>query len=150
MSHLVRAKVGKDVVCGPFANLRPGTDLGDGVKVGNFVEVKNSALHENVSASHLSYIGDAEVGANTNIGAGVITCNYDGFQKSRTTIGSDAFVGSNSTLVAPLEIGDGSIVAAGSTITHNVPVESGAFGRARQETKEGWAKKWREKRRSQS
>lgn len=149
MSHLVRARLGKRVICGPFANLRPGADLADDVKVGNFVEVKNAILHENVSASHLSYIGDSEVGADTNIGAGVITCNYDGFEKHRTTIGRDVFVGSNATLVAPLEIQDGSMVAAGSTITSNVPEDAGAFGRARQETKEGWAKKWREKRRSQ-
>jgi bifunctional UDP-N-acetylglucosamine pyrophosphorylase/glucosamine-1-phosphate N-acetyltransferase len=147
MSHAVRATLGDNVHCGPFANLRPGAILGDGVKVGNFVEIKNSVLETNVSASHLTYIGDADVGAETNIGAGTITCNYDGFTKSRTTIGRNVFVGSNATLVAPVTLGDGTMVAAGSTITRDVPENAGAFGRARQETKEGWAEKWRDKRR---
>jgi bifunctional UDP-N-acetylglucosamine pyrophosphorylase/glucosamine-1-phosphate N-acetyltransferase len=149
MSHVVRAKIGSGSKCGPFANLRPGATLGSGVKIGNFVEVKNANLGTGVSVSHLSYLGDADVGEATNIGAGVITCNYDGFVKSRTTIGKNAFIGSNSTLVAPVEVGDDAIIAAGSTITEDVPTESGAFGRARQETKPGWAARWREKRRSQ-
>ncbi|HWD39591.1 MAG TPA: bifunctional UDP-N-acetylglucosamine diphosphorylase/glucosamine-1-phosphate N-acetyltransferase GlmU [Fimbriimonas sp.] len=149
MSHLVRSTLGNEVKCGPFANLRPGTVLKDRVKIGNFVEVKNSSVGQETSISHLSYIGDAELGAETNIGAGTITCNYDGFVKSKTTIGDGVFVGSNSTLVAPITLEDGSFVAAGSTVTHSVPADGAAFGRARQETKEGWAEKWREKKRSQ-
>ncbi len=150
MSHVYRASVGAGSKCGPFANLRPGAKLGDRVKVGNFVEVKNSDLADGVAASHLAYLGDSSFGENTNVGAGVITCNYDGFEKFRTTVGKNAFIGSNSTLVAPVEIGDEAMIAAGSTITQEVPAEAGAFGRARQETKPGWAARWREKRRTKA
>ena len=135
--------------CGPFSNLRPGARLAREVKIGNFVEVKNSDLGAGVSASHLTYIGDASVGEGTNVGAGTITCNYDGFAKHRTEIGKGAFIGSNSTLVAPLKIGDGAMVAAGSTVTHDVPAEAMAIGRSRQETKELWAKSWRKRRTAQ-
>lgn len=145
MSHLDQADMGEGSRCGPFANLRPGTVLEREVKVGNFVEVKNSLVRAGVSASHLTYIGDAEVGARTNIGAGVITCNYDGHEKHRTVIGADCFVGSNSTLVAPLAIGEGSMVAAGSVVTSDVPDGALAIGRGRQENKEGWFKAWRQK-----
>lgn len=145
MSRLSEAKLGDKIKVGPFANLRPGAILKDQVKVGNFVEVKKSVLDESVAVSHLSYIGDATVGARTNIGAGTITCNYDGFRKHRTTIGTDAFIGSNSTLVAPVTIGDGAMTAAGSVITHEVQEGSLGVGRARQEVKQGWAKLWREK-----
>src|SRR6202011_3000325 len=107
--------------------------------------VKNATFGEGSAANHLSYIGDATVGVRTNIGAGTITCNYDGFTKSRTTIGDGVFVGSNSTLVAPITLSNGVIIAAGSVITHDVSEDSGAFGRARQENKEGWAAQWRKK-----
>jgi bifunctional UDP-N-acetylglucosamine pyrophosphorylase/glucosamine-1-phosphate N-acetyltransferase len=138
-----RARVGSNVAIGPFAHLRPKADLGDGVKIGNFVEVKNSKLEPGAKVSHLSYIGDASVGADTNVGAGTITCNYDGFFKSRTEIGANVFVGSNSTLVAPVTIGDDAIIAAGSVITQDIPADAMAFGRARQETKDGRATNWR-------
>lgn len=135
---------------GPFAHLRGGSKVGKEARIGNFVELKNAALGEKVAAAHLSYLGDASVGARTNVGAGSITCNYDGFKKSRTVIGADVFVGSQSTLVAPLNLGDGAIIAAGSTITEDVPAGAGAFGRARQVTKESWATAWREKRKAQA
>ena len=148
LSNAASAVIGSDVKIGPFANIRPKSILEAGVRIGNFVEVNRSTLHEGVKASHLTYIGDSEIGNETNIGAGTITCNFDGFVKSRTQIGSDAFIGSNSTLVAPVTIGDGVIVAAGSVITQDIPAQSGAFGRARQENKVGWAAKWREKKRN--
>lgn len=143
MSHLSRATLLTGARCGPFANLRPGAVLGPRVKVGNFVEVKNAVLEEGVAVSHLSYIGDGSVGADTNIGAGTIFCNYDGFAKHRTEIGSGAFIGSNSTLVAPVTIGNGAMIAAGSVITRDVPDQALAVGRSRQETKEEWAQRWR-------
>ncbi len=145
MSHLRKAVMRKGSRCGPFANLRPGAEIGEGAKIGNFVEIKNADLGERASVSHLTYIGDASVGAGANIGAGTITCNYDGFGKSRTQIGENAFVGSNSTLVAPVTIGDNAFVAAGSVITKDVPAEALAVGRARQEVKEGWVAKWRKR-----
>jgi bifunctional UDP-N-acetylglucosamine pyrophosphorylase/glucosamine-1-phosphate N-acetyltransferase len=145
MSHLRGATLGEGVKCGPFANIRPDSVLDDHVKVGNYVEVKNSHLGADVSVGHLAYVGDAEVGENTNIGAGAVTCNYDGHTKHRTTIGSEVFIGSNTTLIAPVKIEHGAIVAAGSTITSDVPAAAGAFGRARQENKPGWAAKWRMK-----
>jgi bifunctional UDP-N-acetylglucosamine pyrophosphorylase/glucosamine-1-phosphate N-acetyltransferase len=124
--------------------LRPGTRLHRGVKVGNFVEIKNAEVEENAKVPHLSYVGDASIGAASNIGAGTITCNYDGKKKHRTEIGRGVFVGSNSTLVAPLNLGDGCFIAAGSVITKDVPPDALAFGRARQEIKADWAKRWRE------
>lgn len=145
MSHLRKAVMRRGSRCGPFANLRPGSEIGAKAKIGNFVEIKNAELGESASVSHLSYIGDAGVGARTNIGAGTITCNYDGFEKNRTTIGEDCFVGSNSTLIAPVTIGDNAFVAAGSVITADVPAEALALGRARQEIKEGWVSRWRKK-----
>ena len=132
--------VGKSSTVGPFAQLRPGTELGKETKIGNFVEVKKSVLKDGAKVSHLSYIGDAEVGARTNIGCGSITVNYDGINKFQTKIGDDAFIGCNSNLVAPVEVGEGAFIAAGSTITDNVPDESLALGRARQTTKEGYYK----------
>jgi bifunctional UDP-N-acetylglucosamine pyrophosphorylase/glucosamine-1-phosphate N-acetyltransferase len=143
MSHLNRSTMEKHSRCGPFANLRPGAVLGVGAKVGNFVEVKNATLEKGVSVSHLSYIGDGHVGAGSNIGAGTIFCNYDGFRKHRTVIGTNAFIGSNSTLVAPVTIGDGVMVAAGSVITQSVDDGALAIGRARQENKAEWATHWR-------
>ena len=124
--------VGNGCKVGPFAQLRGKAVLGDKCKIGNFVEVKNGKLAENVSASHLAYLGDTEIGTKTNIGAGTITCNYDGFTKSKTIIGADAFIGSNSTLVAPVTIGDGALTAAGSVITQDVPAEAIAIARERQ------------------
>jgi bifunctional UDP-N-acetylglucosamine pyrophosphorylase/glucosamine-1-phosphate N-acetyltransferase len=124
---------------GPFAHLRPGSEIGEDAHVGNFVETKKARLGKGAKANHLAYIGDAEVGEGSNIGAGVITCNYDGVNKHRTTIGKDVFVGSDSTLVAPITLEDGAYIGAGSCITRDVPEGALAVGRARQITKEGWA-----------
>ena len=142
-SHLVGAHVGKNALVGPFARLRPGTRLGEGVHIGNFVEVKEAAVAAGAKANHLSYIGDASVGAKTNIGAGTITCNYDGAAKHRTEIGKDVFIGSNSALVAPVKIGAGAYVGSGSVITEDVPAQSLALGRGRQVVKKGWASRLR-------
>lgn len=144
-SQLNRAVLHDDVRCGPYANLRPKAVLGKGAKVGNFVEVKAATLGEKAAASHLAYIGDGEVGDGANIGAGTIFCNYDGYNKSRTVVGGGAFVGSNSTLVAPVNIGEGAFVAAGSVITSDVPADALAIGRGRQEVKPEWALKWRQR-----
>ncbi|WP_375668376.1 MULTISPECIES: bifunctional UDP-N-acetylglucosamine diphosphorylase/glucosamine-1-phosphate N-acetyltransferase GlmU [unclassified Bartonella] len=144
-SYLEGAVVGRDAQIGPYARLRPGTELAKSVKIGNFCEVKQAKVGESSKINHLSYIGDAEIGAHTNIGAGTITCNYDGFNKYKTMIGDHAFVGSNTALVSPLVIGDGSYVASGSVITENIPMNSMAFGRARQVIKEGYATKFRER-----
>lgn len=135
------SKLERGVSVGPFARLRMGNHLGEGVHIGNFVELKKATLGAGAKAGHLAYLGDAVVGEGTNIGAGAITCNYDGTAKHQTTIGSHAFVGSNATLVAPVSIGDGAYVAAGSAITHNVPGEALALGRSRQVNKEGYARK---------
>jgi bifunctional UDP-N-acetylglucosamine pyrophosphorylase/glucosamine-1-phosphate N-acetyltransferase len=142
-SHIAGAHVGKGVSVGPFARLRPGTRLGEGARIGNFVEVKETVVEAGAKANHLSYIGDAFVGANANVGAGTITCNYDGAAKHRTEIGKDAFIGSNSALVAPVKIGDGAYIGSGSVITHNVPADALALGRSRQTVKEGWATRLR-------
>jgi bifunctional UDP-N-acetylglucosamine pyrophosphorylase/glucosamine-1-phosphate N-acetyltransferase len=124
---------------GPFARLRPGSEIGQEAHVGNFVETKKAKLGKGVKASHLTYLGDAEVGAGSNVGAGVITCNYDGVHKHLTRIGQKVFVGSDSTLVAPIQIGDGAYIGAGSCITRDVPSGALAVGRSRQIVKEGWA-----------
>ncbi len=142
-SHLEGCTVGRGAMIGPFARLRPGTVVGDGAHVGNFVELKAATLGAGAKANHLSYVGDADVGPGTNIGAGTITVNYDGFAKHRTTIGAKAFVGSNSSLIAPVTIGDGALVVAGSVITEDVPADAMAFGRARQTTKPGRAAAFR-------
>jgi bifunctional UDP-N-acetylglucosamine pyrophosphorylase/glucosamine-1-phosphate N-acetyltransferase len=134
-SHLSGCQIGPHNSIGPFARVRPGTVSEHGVRIGNYVEVKNAALSEGVKINHLSYVGDATVGAQTNIGAGTITCNYDGYNKHRTEIGKGAFIGSDSALVAPVTIGDGAYVATGSVITENVPAYALALGRARQVTK---------------
>lgn len=139
-SHLEGAHVGPDVSVGPFARLRPGTTLGAGARIGNFVEVKNAAFGEGAKANHLAYVGDAEIGARANLGAGTITCNYDGFAKHRTTVGADAFVGTNSSLVAPITIGEGAYVATGSVVTEDVPADGLAIARSRQVTKPGRAR----------
>ncbi len=143
-SHLEGATLGKDASAGPFARLRPGAVLGEGAKVGNFVEVKQATLGAGAKASHLTYLGDAAVGAGANIGAGTITCNYDGFFKYRTVIGDDAFIGSNSALVAPVAIGAGAIVGAGSVVTADVAPDALALVRPPQQAKPGWARRFRE------
>jgi bifunctional UDP-N-acetylglucosamine pyrophosphorylase/glucosamine-1-phosphate N-acetyltransferase len=135
--------VASDAILGPFSRLRPGSEIGEGAHVGNFVETKKSRLGKGAKANHLAYVGDATVGAGVNIGAGTITCNYDGEKKHPTVIGDGAFIGSDSILVAPLEIGAGAYVAAGSTITQAVPPGALALGRARQENKEGWVERRR-------
>jgi bifunctional UDP-N-acetylglucosamine pyrophosphorylase/glucosamine-1-phosphate N-acetyltransferase len=137
-SHLEGAVVGEGADCGPFARLRPGSVLGAKAHVGNFVELKNATLGEGAKAGHLSYLGDAEIGARTNIGAGTITCNYDGANKFKTVMGEDVFIGSNSSLVAPLNLGDGATTGAGSTITEDVPAHTLGLGRGRQRNIEGW------------
>jgi len=139
-SHLEGATVGAGAAVGPFARLRPEAVLGEGAKVGNFVEIKKAEIGKGAKVSHLSYIGDAEVGAEANIGAGTITCNYDGVNKHVTRIGAGAFIGSNSSLVAPVSIGDGAYVGSGSVVTSDVPADALALGRARQEIKPGRAK----------
>ena len=143
-SHIVQASIGRHASVGPYARLRPGTSLGDGARIGNFVEVKAATLEAGVKVNHLSYIGDAHVGANSNIGAGTITCNYDGFSKHKTTIGEGAFVGTNSSLVAPVKIGNGAYIGSGSVITKDVPDDALAVERSPQTNREGGAKRYRE------
>ncbi len=143
-SHLEGATVAGGASVGPFARLRPGADLAENAKVGNFCEVKQSRIEPGAKVNHLTYIGDAVIGAKANIGAGTITCNYDGFSKHLTEIGAGAFIGSNSALVAPVRIGAGAYVSSGSTITQDVPDDALAFGRARQMNKEGRGKQLRE------
>ena len=142
-SHLERAHVGKGALVGPYARLRPGARLQENVHVGNFVEIKEALIEAGAKANHLTYIGDARVGEDANVGAGTITCNYDGAAKHRTDIGKGAFIGSNSALVAPLKIGDGAYIGSGSVITHDVPADALALGRGRQVIKEGWATRLR-------
>lgn len=144
-SHVEGAHVASGAEVGPYARLRPGADLAEGVKVGNFVEVKNVTMAQGAKANHLAYLGDGAIGAGANIGAGTIFCNYDGFNKARTQVGDGAFVGSNSSLVAPVDIGAGAIVASGSVITENVPADALAFGRARQTLKPDAGAAFREK-----
>ena len=145
-SRLEQCSVGEGSSVGPFANLRAGTVLAQEVRIGNFVETKNVTLQAGAKASHLSYLGDCSVGEGANIGAGTITCNYDGYNKARSIIGKNAFIGSNSCLVAPVTVGEGALVAAGSVITRDVPKDALGLGRAKQENKEGWAKLRREQR----
>ena len=137
-SHLDGAELGEGADCGPFARLRPGSRLGAGAHVGNFVELKNAVLGAGAKAGHLSYLGDAEVGARSNIGAGTITCNYDGANKHRTVMGEDVFIGSNTALVAPISLGDGATTGAGSVVTSDVPEQGLAVARARQRVIESW------------
>ncbi|MGD9543260.1 MAG: bifunctional UDP-N-acetylglucosamine diphosphorylase/glucosamine-1-phosphate N-acetyltransferase GlmU [Methylocystis sp.] len=142
-SHLEGVRVGKGAAIGPFARLRPGAVLAEKAKVGNFVEIKNANVARGAKVNHLTYIGDADIGANANIGAGTITCNYDGFLKYRTTIGENAFIGSNSSLVAPVTIGQGAYVGSGSVITKDVAPDALAVARGRQMEKAGWATTFR-------
>ncbi|MGH6838892.1 MAG: bifunctional UDP-N-acetylglucosamine diphosphorylase/glucosamine-1-phosphate N-acetyltransferase GlmU [Methylocella sp.] len=146
-SYLEGTTTGQNAAVGPFARLRPGTTLAQGVYIGNFVEVKATDVGVGAKISHLSYIGDASIGARTNVGAGTVTCNYDGFSKYRTEVGAQAFIGSNSALVAPVKIGDGAYVGAGSTVTKDVAQDGLALARARQIEKPGWARAFRERNR---
>jgi bifunctional UDP-N-acetylglucosamine pyrophosphorylase/glucosamine-1-phosphate N-acetyltransferase len=145
MAHSIldNSRLGEKASVGPFSRLRPGSDVRAGAHLGNFVEMKNSVIHEGSKAMHLTYLGDSAIGRNSNIGAGTITCNYDGVAKYKTTIGNRVFIGSDVALVAPVRVGDGAYVAAGSTITHNVPPDAMAIARGRQENKPGWAAKRR-------
>ncbi len=143
-SYVTSSEVGDGTTIGPFANLRPGSLIGKKVKIGDFVETKQTTLEDGVSAGHFAYLGNAHVGEGTNIGAGTITCNYDGKNKHKTTIGKRSFIGSNSTLVAPVSIGEEAYIGAGSTITEDVPAASLGIGRSRQTTKEGWVTRRKE------
>jgi bifunctional UDP-N-acetylglucosamine pyrophosphorylase/glucosamine-1-phosphate N-acetyltransferase len=142
--HIVQSSIGKNTSVGPFARMRPGTSLGEGAKIGNFVETKASTLEAGVKVNHFSYIGDTHVGAKANIGAGTITCNYDGFGKHKTEIGAGAFIGTNSSLVAPVKIGNGAYIGSGSVITRDVPDDALAMERSPQTIREGGAKRIRE------
>ncbi len=144
-SHLEGARVAGGASVGPYARLRPGADIAAKARVGNFVEIKQATIEAGAKVNHLTYIGDARVGAGANIGAGTITCNYDGFSKAKTDIGAGAFIGSNSALVAPVKIGDGAYVGSGSVITKDVEPDALAVARGRQETRPGWAKAFRAK-----
>lgn len=135
---LTESTIADGAKIGPFAHMRPGCEIGEDVHIGNFVETKKVRLGKGVKAGHLTYLGDAVVGEGTNIGAGVITCNYDGVHKNTTHIGKDAFVGSDCTLVAPVTLGNGAYIGAGSCVTHDVPADALSVARARQVTKEGW------------
>jgi bifunctional UDP-N-acetylglucosamine pyrophosphorylase / glucosamine-1-phosphate N-acetyltransferase len=143
-SHIVQSSIGKNASVGPFARMRPGSTLGEGAKIGNFVETKAATLEAGAKANHLAYIGDAIVGAKSNIGAGTITCNYDGFSKHKTLIGKGAFVGTNSSLVAPVKIGNGAYIGSGSVITRDVPDDAMALERTQQTIREGGAARYRE------
>jgi bifunctional UDP-N-acetylglucosamine pyrophosphorylase/glucosamine-1-phosphate N-acetyltransferase len=138
--HLVASRIGPDAQVGPFARLRPGTDIRASAHVGTFVEMKRTTLHERAKAPHLSYLGDATIGEGTNVGAGTITCNYDGFAKHETKIGKGVFIGTDTALVAPVRVGDGAYIAAGSVVTDNVPADALAVARGRQVNKPGWAR----------
>jgi bifunctional UDP-N-acetylglucosamine pyrophosphorylase/glucosamine-1-phosphate N-acetyltransferase len=142
-SHIEGATVEDGAIIGPYARLRPGASIGRGAHIGNFVEIKNARIDDGAKANHLTYIGDASVGAGANIGAGTITCNYDGFAKHRTVIGAGAFIGSDTTLVAPVTVGPGAFTGAGSTITDDVPADGLALARGRQANKDGWASAFR-------
>ena len=144
-SHLEGCHVARGAIVGPYARLRPGTELSEDVKIGNFVELKNATLADGAKVNHLSYIGDAKIGAASNVGAGTITCNYDGVLKHQTEIGARVFIGSNTMLVAPVKLGDDAMTASGSVITRDVPATDLALARARQENKTGLAVKLFEK-----
>jgi bifunctional UDP-N-acetylglucosamine pyrophosphorylase/glucosamine-1-phosphate N-acetyltransferase len=140
-SHIDGAEIGSGCLIGPYARLREGSHIANSAKVGNFVETKNSILGEGSKANHFTYLGDTEVGKSTNIGAGTITCNYDGTKKHKTSIGDDSFIGSNTALVAPVTVGSNATVAAGSVITKDIPDNGLGVGRAKQNNKEDWSKK---------
>jgi bifunctional UDP-N-acetylglucosamine pyrophosphorylase / glucosamine-1-phosphate N-acetyltransferase len=143
-THITQSSIGKKALIGPYARLRPGTSVGEGAKIGNFVEAKATTLEAGVKVNHLSYVGDAHIGANSNIGAGTITCNYNGFSKHKTIIGKGAFIGTNSSLVAPVTIGNGAYIGSGSVITKDVPDDALAVERSSQTNREGGATRYRE------
>jgi bifunctional UDP-N-acetylglucosamine pyrophosphorylase/glucosamine-1-phosphate N-acetyltransferase len=143
-SHIVQSSIGKNVQIGPYARMRPGTSMGDGSKLGNFVETKAAIIEAGAKVNHLSYVGDAHVGAKANLGAGTITCNYDGFAKNKTIIGAGAFIGTNTSLVAPVKIGTGAYIGSGSVITRDVPDDAMAVERSPQSIREGGAVRYRE------
>ena len=143
-THMVESSIGKNALIGPYARMRPGTSIGDGAKLGNFVETKASTIEAGAKVNHLSYVGDAHVGAEANLGAGTVTCNYDGFFKHKTTIGEGAFIGTNTSLVAPVKIGKGAYIGSGSVITKDVPDDAMAVERSPQNNREGGAKRYRE------
>lgn len=142
-SHIEGAEIGENAQVGPFARLRPGTELGEGTKVGNFVETKKAKVGKGSKINHLSYVGDAELGEGVNVGAGTITCNYDGYRKHKTVIGDGAFIGSNSSLVAPVTIGKGAFLGSGGVVTENVPDDALALARSKQVNKLGWGARFR-------
>ncbi len=144
-SHIEGATIESHASVGPYARLRPGTVMKEGARVGNFVEVKNTTMGEGAKANHLTYLGDSVIGAKSNIGAGTITCNYDGYDKHKTVIGAGAFVGSNSTIIAPVTIAEGAFIAAGATITHDVPQDALAIARPKTKILKKWAKKYRDR-----
>src|SRR6185437_12326101 len=148
-SYLEGCTVERGAIVGPYARLRPGAKIEEDVHIGNFVEVKNSRIAKGAKANHLTYLGDADVGAGANVGAGTITCNYDGFDKYRTEIGAGAFIGSNVALVAPVTIEDGAYVGAGSVVTERVPKNALAVTRAKQTEKPGWAETFRSRKRAE-
>ena len=143
-SQAYDSRLGAGNKIGPYTHIRPNTVTGPGVHLGAYVETKNSGLGQGTTVSHLTYIGDSDVGEYCNFGCGTVTSNYDGFRKHRTVIGSDAFIGCNTNLVPPVEVGDGAYIAAGTTVTRNVPADALAVGRVKQENKEGWARRNRE------
>lgn len=143
-SHIVQSTIGKNALVGPFARMRPGSSLGEGAKIGNFVETKAATIEAGAKVNHLSYVGDAHVGAKANLGAGTVTCNYDGFFKHKTLIGEGAFIGTNSSLVAPVKIGNGAYIGSGSVITKDVPDDAMAVERSPQSNREGGAARYRE------
>ncbi|MBR0872676.1 bifunctional UDP-N-acetylglucosamine diphosphorylase/glucosamine-1-phosphate N-acetyltransferase GlmU [Bradyrhizobium tropiciagri] len=143
-THMIQSTIGKKALVGPYARMRPGSSLGDGAKIGNFVETKSAVIEAGAKVNHLSYVGDAHVGASANLGAGTITCNYDGFLKHKTLIGEGAFIGTNSSLVAPVTIGKGAYIGSGSVITKNVPDDALSVERAQQMIREGGAARYRE------
>jgi bifunctional UDP-N-acetylglucosamine pyrophosphorylase/glucosamine-1-phosphate N-acetyltransferase len=143
---ITESRIAAGAVLGPYAHIRPGSDIGENAHVGNFVETKKTKMGKGSKANHLTYLGDATIGDDVNVGAGTITCNYDGAQKHQTVIENGVFIGSDSTLVAPVRIGKGAYVAAASTITEDVPADALAIARVRQEVKPGWSKARREKR----
>jgi bifunctional UDP-N-acetylglucosamine pyrophosphorylase/glucosamine-1-phosphate N-acetyltransferase len=148
-SHVESCTIERGAIVGPYARLRPGTSIGEDVHIGNFVEVKNSRLEKGAKANHLTYLGDADVGAGANIGAGTITCNYDGFDKHRTSIGAGAFIGSNTALVAPVTVNEGAFVGAGSVVTKSVEKDALAVTRAEQKEVPGWAEKFRSRKKAE-
>ena len=145
-SQCEESTIEKNCQIGPYTHIRPHCVVGEGSKLGAFVQVKNCKLGAGTKMAHLTYVGDTDVGDNCNFGCGTVTCNYDGFQKFRSTIGDDVFVGCNTNLVSPVEVGDGAYIAAGTTVTQDVPADALAIGRGRQQVKEGWAARNREKR----